>query len=258
MGGSHACFACAWCRGCGAKNTVVCIDSGEISVYCRGMAEGTATDEPLPRGRHGLPRGAVVEHQRQRLIRAVPVAVRAKGFLALTVEDICGRAGVSRRTFYENFRDKQDCFITSYRQHAQELMAVVTAAASAGGDWQERARFGLVALLRFLAEQPDVAHMAVIEVMAAGPSALAERDKAVVSLAALIGEPALAEAPHLPPLLLRTVSGAILHLIYDRVRAGRSAELEQLLPTSMYMVLVAPLGPAGAAAAAGLVHPAPA
>jgi AcrR family transcriptional regulator len=183
--------------------------------------------------------------------------MREKGFLASTVEDICAQAGVSRRTFYENFRDKHDCFITSYRQHGQELMAAVTAAASAGGDSEERARFGLLALLRFLGEQPDLAHMAVVEVMAAGPTAVAERDNAVAALTALIGEPALAKAPYpLPTLLLRTVSGAILQLIYTRVLAGREAELEKLLPVIMYMVLVAAQGPARAAAKVGLVAPA--
>ena len=180
--------------------------------------------------------------------------MRAKGFSASTVEDICAQAGVSRRTFYENFRDKNDCFLTSYRQHAQELMAVVTAAASAGDGYEERARFGLLALLRFLSEQPDLAHMAVVEVMAAGPAAVAERDNAVAALTALIGEPVLAEAPYaLPILLLRTVSGAILQLIYIRVLAGREAELEELLPMIMYMVLVASQGPASAAARVGLL-----
>ncbi len=199
----------------------------------------------------------MIEHQRQRLIRAVPVAVQAKGFVAVTVEDICAAAGVSRRTFYENFRDKEDCFITSYRQHAQELLSVVAAAASAGKDWEESARYGLVALLRFLAEQPDVAHMAVVEVMAAGPLALGERDKAVASLAALIAEPTVAQAPSpAPDILTLTVSGAILQLIYAWVLAGRSSDLEQLLPMIMYMVLVASRGPAGAASQAGLLHPA--
>jgi AcrR family transcriptional regulator len=220
------------------------------------MAEGARDDRHrLPRGRHGLTRGAVVEHQRQRLIRAVPAAVRAKGYLALTVEDISARAGVSRRTFYENFRDKEDCFMTSYRHHAQELMSTVGAAASAGTDWEERVRFALAALLRFFADQPDVAHMGVIEVMAAGPAALAERDLTVVALAARIGEEALAVAPsRTPRLLLRTAAGAILQLIYGWVLAGRADELEQLLPMSMYMVLVASHGPVGAAAKAGLLR----
>ena len=99
-----------------------------------GVAAEPATDtsRQLPRGRHGLTRGAVVAHQRDRLVRSVPTAVCAKGYLALTVEDICAEAGVSRRTFYENFRDKEDCFITSYRHYSDELITAVDAASSVG------------------------------------------------------------------------------------------------------------------------------
>jgi AcrR family transcriptional regulator len=219
------------------------------------MAEVVIDDgRKLPRGRHGLPRGAVIEHQRQRLISAVPPAVRAKGFLALTVEDISVRAGVSRRTFYENFRDKEDCFLTAYRQYAQDLMATVVAATALGTDWRQRGRFAMAALLRFFAERPDIAHMGVVEVMAAGPAALAERDRAVLALSSVIGERALSGAPRrLPPLLWRTIAGAVLQLIYTRVAAGESQALEQLLPMSTYMLLVALEDPAAAATAAGLL-----
>jgi AcrR family transcriptional regulator len=208
----------------------------------------------LPRGRHGLTRGAVVEHQRQRLIHAVPAAVREKGYRALTVEDITAGAGVSRRTFYENFRDKEDCFMTSYRHHAQELMATVVAAAAAGVDWEERGTFALAALLRFFAQRPNIAHMGVIEAMAAGPAALAERDQAIVALASLIGDEALASAGgEVPELLLRTTAGSILQLIYARVLVDQAEALEELLPLSRYMVLVAFQGPQAAATKAGLL-----
>jgi AcrR family transcriptional regulator len=174
--------------------------------------------------------------------------------LALTVEDISAQAGVSRRTFYENFRDKEDCFVTSYRQHADELIAVVAAAASVGDGWHERARFALGALLRFLAKRPAVARMAVIEVMAAGPAAIAERDRAVASLSALIGDEVFTLVPDpAPALLLQTIAGAALELIYGRVLGGRAGELEQLQGTLMYLVLVALHGPAGAAVRAGLL-----
>ena len=76
----------------------------------------------------------------------------------MTVEDISARAGVSRRTFYENFRDKEDCFMTSYRHHAQELLAVVAGAASAAEDWEERARFAIAALLRFFSRSVPTMH----------------------------------------------------------------------------------------------------
>jgi AcrR family transcriptional regulator len=219
------------------------------------MVERVSDDAArLPRGRHGLPRGAVVENQRQRMLRAVPPAVRAKGYVGLTVEDISARAGVSRRTFYENFRDKEDCFLTAYRQFGQDLMATVVAATALGADWRERGRFALAALLRFFAERPDVAYMGLVEVMAAGPAALAERDRAVLGLSSVIGELALDGAPRrLPALLWRTIAGAVLQLIYARVVAEESAALEQLLPMSTYLLLVALDDPAAAALAAGLL-----
>lgn len=208
----------------------------------------------LPRGRHSLPRGQVVENQRRRLIEAVPIAVCEKSFASVTVEDISAHAGVSRRTFYENFRDAEDCFLASYRQHAQDLLAVVGGAAAAGSEWQERTRFALQALLRYLAERPNVAQMAVIEVLAAGPAALAERDQAVALLTSLIGDEALAGSPDpAPELLLEVIAGATLQLIYARVLAGAAEQLEELLPTIMYMVLVALHGPKGAAMRAGLL-----
>lgn len=197
----------------------------------------------------------MVENQRRRLIEAVPGAVREKGFAALTVEDISTRAGVSRRTFYENFRDVGDCFIASYRHHAEELVAVVGGAAATASGWQERARLALLALLRYLGDRPDVAHMAVIEVLAAGPAALAERDRAVTLLTSLIGDEALAVAPDpAPRMLLDVIAGAILQLIYARVLSGRGQKLEELLPTSMYMVLVALHGPTGAGVKSGLLR----
>lgn len=206
----------------------------------------------LPRGRHGLTHGEVVENQRRRLIQGVPAAVREKGFAALTVEDICARAGVSRRTFYENFHDAEDCFVASYRHHAQELMTIVGAAGTVGGDWQERARLAVLALLRYLAERPDLAHMAMIEVPAAGPLAIAERDRAIALLRSLIGAEALAAAPQpAPPLLLEVVAGAVVELISARVLEGATPELEGLLAPIMYMVLVAAHGPAGAASRSG-------
>jgi AcrR family transcriptional regulator len=207
----------------------------------------------LPRGRHGLLRGAVVEHQRQRLIRAVPVVVQEKGFIAMTVEDLAGQAGVSRKTFYENFHDKRDCFLASYRQHAHELAALVASAAAAGTDWRERTRSALGALLRFLAARPDVAHMGVIELMAAGPEALAERDSLVAAFTSLLGEEALASAPEpAPRRLLETIAGTIWQLIYASVLANRAEDLEQLLPVIMYLVLVPMHGPPGAASRAHL------
>jgi hypothetical protein len=109
-------------------------------------------------------------------------------------------------------------------------------------------------MLRHLAERPDLAYMSVIEVNAAGSAALGVRDEVVGLLAALIGDEAFVSAPDpAPRLLLRTIGGAILQLIYASVLAGRDRDLEELLPTIMYIVVVALDGPPDAARRAGLL-----
>jgi AcrR family transcriptional regulator len=190
-----------------------------------------------------------------RLVGAVPATLRASGPAGLRASDVSARAGVPPETFYEYFRDEPDCFLVAYRYHADRILAVVGNAAAAGTDWPERARFALSALLRFLAERPDVAYMATVGVLAGGPRALAERDRVLSALGELVGDRALATAPDPPPrLLLRTAAGSIAQLIQAWVRAGRTEQLEQLLPTCVYLALVAPLGPVAAAAESGLLE----
>ena len=96
--------------------------------------------------------------------------------------------------------------------------------------------------------------MAVIEVMPAGPAAIAERDRVVARLSSLIGDDVftLVSDPA-PPLLLAMIAGAALELIYGRVLEGRAAELPRLQPALMYLVLVALHGPAGAGVRSGLL-----
>lgn len=207
----------------------------------------------LPRGRHGLPREVVVGQQRRRMFDATAAVAREKGFLTMTVEDIAAGAGVSRRTFYENFRDKTDCFLATYDDSAQTLLATVNDAASQAGDWEERVRLALEATLRFFAGDPDRAHVGVIEVLAAGPQALERRDAAVRALTRLIAsDAAIADEAPPPALLAESIAGGISQLIYGEVLHGRTAQLEGLLPQCMYLVLAPMIGPLDASKRAGL------
>jgi AcrR family transcriptional regulator len=209
------------------------------------MADG---DPPSSRRQRNAPSSST-DSPRQRLVRVVPAAVCEAGFAALTAEEISARAGLPPHMFYEHFRDEEDCFIASYRHHAGWLIATVNAAAAPARSWQERTRCVLSALLRFLAEHPDVARMGVIEAMAAGPGALAERNRVVDAFQQLLGEaPAPLAAPGpAPRLLLQTTAGAVLQLIYTWIVNERTKDLEQLLPTCAYIALVALLGPDAAA-----------
>ena len=71
-------------------------------------------NERLPRGRHGLPREAVTESQRNRIHQAMIEVVSERGYPETRVVDVIGVAGVSRKTFYELFDSKEDCFLAAY------------------------------------------------------------------------------------------------------------------------------------------------
>jgi AcrR family transcriptional regulator len=205
--------------------------------------------QKLPRGRHGLPRQFVVRSQRERMLEATARAVSELGYPRLTVAAILERAGVSRKTFYEQFSDKEECFLAAYDVVAEGLVRSVSDAFNARGEWRERVHDGLAEFLRVLAAEPDFARMCIVEVLAAGPAALQRRD-GVMRTFTVFFDAGRAQAPPewlLPKLISESVVGAIYELVYARVLRNRTQELPDLLPDLMYIALVPYLGPEQAA-----------
>ena len=87
---------------------------------------------------------------------AEEVAIR--GASSLTVARVIARARVSRRLFYEQFADIEDCFLASFDWGTGRARAAVVERVDAGQSWREQIRGGLAALLRFFDEQPLLAH----------------------------------------------------------------------------------------------------
>src|SRR5262245_41468079 len=85
----------------------------------------------LPRRAHALPRRAVRESQHWRMIEAITEAVGKRGYADASVADVIELAGVSRRTFYEHFRDKEDCFLTAYEVLSGRCIDAMVAAGAA-------------------------------------------------------------------------------------------------------------------------------
>src|SRR5690242_15400907 len=109
--------------------------------------------DPLPRGRHKLPREAVRASQRERLLRAMAELVGEQGYQATTVPQVVAAARVSRNTFYGFFTDKTECFIALCEQVGTELHAELAAFADEP-DWLTALRRGLEAYLRWWQQRP--------------------------------------------------------------------------------------------------------
>lgn len=102
------------------------------------QGEPLAVPRRLPRGIAGLPQEVVVLSQRARLVEATAFVVAEKGYAAASVADIIGHAGVSRATFYELYRDKEDCFLSCFLALSQALTQAVTEALDSPGPLPER------------------------------------------------------------------------------------------------------------------------
>jgi AcrR family transcriptional regulator len=199
----------------------------------------------LPPGRHGLPRSFVVQNQKDRILAAVADVVSAAGYAAMSVEDIVVTAGLSRRTFYDHFKGKEEAFLASYDAIAGQLTEQVAETYRAHDTMVERARECLRTFLEFVASEPAFADMCIVEVLAAGPEAVARRNRAMAGFAGLIesaGADALPKRALPPSLTAETVVGGIYEVIYARILQGRTNELPELMPDLLYSILLPYIG----------------
>jgi AcrR family transcriptional regulator len=192
----------------------------------------------LPRGRHGLSRGAVVSDQRERMLRAVVDAVAANGYNETAVADILERSGVSRRTFYDQFKDKQDCFLHAYEATLSQVMSRVTEAYGRSAPWPDRIRAGLEALLEFLARDPPVARIALVEVLAAGPKALERYEQAMRGFERFFEAGREESGDELPDNISEAIVGGVAQVLYLRVLKGDAKQLLDGLDELVYFALV--------------------
>jgi AcrR family transcriptional regulator len=194
----------------------------------------------LPPGRHGLSRSFVVSNQRERILSAVAYVTSAASYAEMSVEDIIVTAGLSRRTFYEHFKNKDDAFLAAYDAVSAQLVEQVVAAVEAADTFADQCSAGLRAFLGFAASEPAFARMCIVEVMAAGPEAIRRRNDTMRAFATLIHSKAeeLLDGAVPPPLTAETVVGGIYEVVYTRVLRGDIQELPALLPDLTYSALL--------------------
>jgi AcrR family transcriptional regulator len=174
--------------------------------------------------------------RKERFFRAMVIEVGECGYGDLSVAAVLKRAGMSRRTFYELFENKEDCFLQAYDAAVLRARMTVGAAYYRSG-WltlRDRVELGLAAFLELCAAEPEFARMCIVEVLAAGPRARERRDAAVLEFARFIEFPREeARGQTAPSLVSEAIAGGIYGVIYARVARGETTQLPLLLDELM-------------------------
>ncbi len=199
---------------------------------------------PLPAGRHGFSREQVEHNQRERLIAALATAVAAKGYRAVTITDVTKQARVSRRVFYANFEGKEECFLAAFEVVVGHIRELGAEAAAGEGDWPQQAIAAARAVLAFLAAEPDLARLCLVESQSAGPAVAARFHEAVREAVPFLelGRAQRPAARQLPPTTEDSTLGALVMLASRKVAAGDAAHLPDLLPEFAEFILAPYLG----------------
>lgn len=177
------------------------------------------------------PRGTLAGDQRERLLDATEALIAEKGATGTTIEAIVKAAGVSSVTFYEHFRNKDECFVAAFERAVEELRAEVGEAVPAGATWSEQVAAGLDALLTALDAEPARARLCFVEAQRGGSEMSARYDAALDAVAAALDDS-----------LGQAIAGGLAWLLRERLELGGEGSVRDLLP-QMTDVVLAP-GPA--------------
>lgn len=192
----------------------------------------------------------MTESQRNRIHQAMVEVVSERGYPETRVVDVIGVAGVSRKTFYELFDSKEHCFLAAYDVLLGNLLAEATEAfeSQSGAPWAERVSAALGALLNHLAKHPDEARFAIVEVLAAGPKAVARRDATLRQFTGFLESGRSEASTELPGITSIAVAGGVNELLYSEILHGAASRLPSRLPDLMFWIALPYLGPEGATA----------
>ncbi len=177
--------------------------------------------------------------KRQAILDGMLESVGAEGYERTSVRTVLDRTGAYRQAFYDNFADKDDCYLQAYDAGVKRLEALVLAAAADQPGWTGQLRAGLTALLDFLDQEPNVGRALIVEVHAAGPEALAKRAAVMERVNGFLDrareEPVGGETP--PPIAGEGIAAGIHAVIHSRLATGGN-DFRGLLPEFMYFAVL--------------------
>jgi AcrR family transcriptional regulator len=179
-----------------------------------------------------LPSDRVAEIQRARMLTAAAEVVSEFGYGGMSTARVSSRAGVSRKTFYDLFIDREDCFLALFDDTVDRIVAVARPAYEGERRWREQVRAGLSSVLQFIGDEPGLGALVVVDALGAGPR---DRGRLVVKPG---GEP--------PPLTAEGVVGAVFGVLHARMLERDGRPVGELLNSLMGVIVLPYLGPAAA------------
>jgi AcrR family transcriptional regulator len=184
----------------------------------------------LPYGPHGMDRAEVARDQRARLYGAMIESIAQRGYAATTVAHVIALAGVSRRAFYEQFANKEECFLATYDIVVARSRKRVLDAWQGERGWDNRLHAATKAFLDDIAARPKGAHLVLVDALGIGPKVRERMQLASATYERLLAF-AFKLAPDrvtLPPLARRAIVGGVRHVAFRRLREQRASELYNL------------------------------
>jgi AcrR family transcriptional regulator len=196
----------------------------------RGKGRGEAQRTPAPSARPELSREFIAVHKRRRIMDAIAELAAERGYDATKIGDIVRRAGVARKTLYDNFEGKEEVFLSAFDAAVEEsVQQVEEACAAVEDDWEKRVEAGLAAFLKYVAERPALARMCLIEALSATPTATERYEEAMQRFVELI-RGAVPRDDRLPETIEETLVGGVAWIVYQQIRRGETEKAEDLLP----------------------------
>jgi AcrR family transcriptional regulator len=207
------------------------------------MAANTSDARPRLRNPVSRPHGGgryVSELQRTRILDAAFALVAEQGYRRMAARKVAERAGVSPKTFYDLFTDREDCFLAAFDLAVDECAAVARVAYEGESDWSARIRAGLGALLHFLDGEPGLCRLVFVEALGAGPRVLERRAQLLARLESVIdgGRTGVKGAGELPPLTAAGIVGATFSVIHGQLVERPTEPLGVLLNALMATIVL--------------------
>jgi AcrR family transcriptional regulator len=180
--------------------------------------------------RPALPREFIALHKQRRIMDALAELTAEQGYEATKISDIVKRAGVARKTLYDNFEGKEEVFLAAFDSARDEVLRrVEEGSEGADEDWQDRVEGGLAAFLGFVAEQPTVARMCMIEALSATAETTRRYEDALETFVQLTRK-VLPKDERLPDTVAEQLVGGVAWIVYQQIRRGEAERALDLLP----------------------------